>query len=298
MRKEVQAGTKERVLEALAGRQTGGYCSGARLASELSVSRAAVWKAIRSLREEGWQIEAVTNRGYRLAPDAAANDRLSVEGMRPYLPDGYDPGLIRICDTIDSTNRLAKQMAVAGAPSGTAVLAETQTAGSGHRRHSFSSPRGGLYLSILLRPGGRTEGKGNRTAAERNGGEEGPERWESGDALTLSVARLVSDVIHRVTGRATRVKPVNDLYLGDRKVCGILTEAGADFDTGELEWMVIGIGINVSTRPEDFPEEIRMKAGSLYGEGEKPVSRSRLAAELLTALMRDVAEHPATDQDP
>ena len=112
------------------------------------------------------------------------------------------------------------------------------------------------------------------------------------------MARLVSDVIHRVTGRAIRVKPVNDLYLGDRKVGGILTEAGADFDTGELEWMVIGIGINVSTRPEDFPEEIRMKAGSLYGEGEKPVSRSRLAAELLTALMRVAAKHPASDQDP
>lgn len=247
------------------------FSSGAYMASELGISRNAVWKAVNGLKKEGYAIEAVTNRGYRLVPGSPDNDRLSVQGLAPYLPASY-LGRIHIYESLPSTNRTAKELAVSGAENGTVVIANSQTAGSGHADHSFFSPAGGIYMSVIRRPG--------RAGAQGMSGSFG-----NAKNVTYMTATLVADVIKAVTGIAVRVRPVNDLYVGDKKVGGILTEAGSDFDTGELQWLVIGIGINVSTPADAFPEKIRERAGSLYPDGHMPVTRNELVAAIIRRLL-------------
>lgn len=261
------------------------YCSGGMMAGSLGVSRNAVWKAIKSLEADGYVIEAVTNRGYRLIPDAPENDILSVQGILAHLGsrDGvFSESKIHIYDSLESTNRTAKQLAVAGAPHGTLVAADSQTAGSGHKDHAFFSPKGGIYMSVLLRPGFPapwSEGSGGRRTIAGLVAEDGSR------GFTLLMAQLVSEVILKETGIATRVKPVNDLYIGDKKVCGILTEAGSDFDTGELDWLVVGIGINFGLKAEEVPEELKEKAGPLFQEGRPNVTRNELIAAIVRRLV-------------
>ncbi len=272
--------SKEEVL-AFLEKNKENFCSGAYMASELGISRNAVWKAVNGLKKEGYAIEAVTNRGYRLVPGSPDNDRLSVQGLAPYLPGIY-PGRIHIYESLPSTNRTAKELAVGGAEDGTVVIANSQTAGSGHADHSFFSPVGGIYMSVLRRPGRVLGGSGSDRARA-----DAQESVSLGNAknITYMTATLVADVLGEVTGISVRVRPVNDLYVGDRKVGGILTEAGSDFDTGELQWLVIGIGINVSTPADAFPEEIRERAGSLYPDGHALVTRNELIAAIIGRLL-------------
>ncbi|MGN0254726.1 MAG: HTH domain-containing protein [Chordicoccus sp.] len=295
------------------------FSSGAYMASELGISRNAVWKAVNGLKKEGYAIEAVTNRGYRLVPGSPDNDRLSVQGLAPYLPASYLER-IHIYESLPSTNRTAKELAVSGAEDGTVVIANSQTAGSGHADHSFFSPAGGIYMSVIRRPGhglagaesdsahARAQGISDSAGAEsdlahagaqgmpgsagtesglaRAGAQGMPISFGSAKNVTYMTATLVADVIKAVTDIEVRVRPVNDLYVGDRKVGGILTEAGSDFDTGELQWLVIGIGINVSTPADAFPEEIRERAGSLYPDGHAPVTRNELVAAIINRLLK------------
>ena len=250
--------TKEQVLQMLEA-QRGTYLSGEQLAQRLAVSRNAVWKAIRDLRSAGHQIDAATNRGYCIPADA---DTLSLAGMLPYLAPEIVPGRIQVFPTLPSTNQTAKELALSGAPHGTAVIAAEQTGGRGRYARRFVSPEGGLYLSVILHP----------------------ERLQFAHitAVTAFAAVAVCEAIEQVTGLSPRIKWVNDLFLGDRKVCGILTEAVTDIESGSLGWIVLGIGINVNTRTADFPPELREIAGALYPDGA-PVrgSRCRLAAEIL-----------------
>ena len=279
------------------------FCSGAYMASELGISRNAVWKAVNGLKKEGYAIEAVTNRGYRLVPGSPDNDRLSVQGLAPYLPEAY-LGRIHIYESLPSTNRTAKELAVGGAEDGTVVIANGQTAGSGHADHSFFSPAGGIYMSVVRRPGKLATACGQESVWTESGEEaaraDGQKSADlagagshpamlqgfvpSGNSknITYMTAKLVADVIRDVTGISVRVRPVNDLYVGEKKVGGILTEAGSDFDTGELQWLVIGIGINVSTPADAFPAEIRERAGSLYPDGHALVTRNELVAAIIS----------------
>ena len=278
------------------------FCSGAYMASELGISRNAVWKAVNGLKKEGYAIEAVTNRGSG-SPD---NDRLSVQGLAPYLPEAY-LGRIHIYESLPSTNRTAKELAVGGAEDGTVVIANGQTAGSGHADHSFFSPAGGIYMSVVRRPGKLATACGQESVWTESGEEaaraDGQKSADlagagshpamlqgfvpSGNSknITYMTAKLVADVIRDVTGISVRVRPVNDLYVGEKKVGGILTEAGSDFDTGELQWLVIGIGINVSTPADAFPAEIRERAGSLYPDGHALVTRNELVAAIISRLL-------------
>ncbi len=282
------------------------FCSGAYMASELGISRNAVWKAVNGLKKEGYAIEAVTNRGYRLVPGSPDNDRLSVQGLAPYLPEAY-LGRIHIYESLPSTNRTAKELAVGGAEDGTVVIANGQTAGSGHADHSFFSPAGGIYMSVVRRPGKLATACGQESVWTESGEEaaraDGQKSADlagagshpamlqgfvpSGNSknITYMTAKLVADVIRDVTGISVRVRPVNDLYVGEKKVGGILTEAGSDFDTGELQWLVIGIGINVSTPADAFPAEIRERAGSLYPDGHALVTRNELVAAIISRLL-------------
>ena len=216
------------------------YISGEEIAAELNISRAAVWKSIRALREDGADITAVPNRGYLLHGPLP----LSEEGIRNHLKSsGVDLSVYRC---VDSTNRMLKEAAAAGAPEFTVIAAEQQTAGRGRLGRSFYSPtRSGVYLSILLRPS-----------------------FPAGQAglLTAGAAVAAAEAIEKVSGRTAAIKWVNDILIDGRKVCGILTEASVDCENGGLSYAVVGIGINVCPPSGGFPEEIASVAGSVFPE--------------------------------
>ena len=213
--------------------QKGETLSGEKLAEELHCTRAAIWKAVKALREEGYTIEAGQNKGYMLVKDS---HRLSVEAIRPFLvsPEVY----LKVYQETDSTNRAAKEAAVTGtAGHGGCVVAGKQTAGRGRRGRSFYSPEeAGLYLSVILKPQGSLR---------------------ESLLLTAEAAVAVYKAVLRVTGISLDIKWVNDLYYHDRKVCGILTEAVTDFESGEIDFAVVGIGLNLYEAAEGYPSELR-----------------------------------------
>ena len=251
--------SKEEILALL--KRSEGYLSGAEMSRQLGISRAAVWKAIDALRQEGYQIDSATNRGYclRVSPD-----RLSEGEVRPYLTGRRIGRELRVFDTIDSTNSYLKREAANGLPDGTAALADCQTGGRGRLGRSFrSAPGAGVYLSVLLRPQVPPEEAVN---------------------LTAYVAVAVCDGIEAAAGVRPQIKWTNDLVLGGRKICGILTEMGIEGESGALQYLVTGIGVNANQRAEDWPEELREIAGSIREATGQPVARGRLAACLLNAL--------------
>ena len=246
--------TKQALLAALSAAQ--GECiSGQQLAQQLGVSRAAVHKAAAALAAQGYALEAAPRRGYRLA----GGDPFCAEAVGEY------PAPVYVYDTLESSNRTAKMLAMDGTPHGTLVLAGQQTAGRGRLGRRFESPAGkGVYLSLVLRPG--------LPVAEAQ-------------TVTVSAAVAVCRAVRKLCGLELGIKWVNDLYYHGKKVCGILTEAGSDMESGQLEWLVVGIGLNLTSRPEDWPEELRPIAGSLYPGGPAPVGRAALAGAIARELL-------------
>lgn len=254
---------KEQVLELL--RSAEGELSGEAISRTLGVSRAAVWKAVEQLRQEGFEITATPRRGYRLA---FAPDRLDAARIAHAMGACPWAGLVTVLDTVDSTNNELKRLAAQGAPEGTAVIAGQQTAGRGRRGRSFYSPEGeGLYLSVLLRPHVKPEAILHLTAA---------------------VAVAASRAVEQTCGRRPGIKWTNDLVFGRRKLAGILTELSVVAETQETEYVVIGIGVNCGQTA--FPEELRGIATSIRMETGAPVSRCALAAALLCEFARMNAE--------
>lgn len=180
------------------------------------------------------------------------------------LPDRYKNNRIYVYDSLDSTNNRAKELALSGAEHGTVVLANQQTSGKGRLGRSFFSPKNGIYLSIIVKPD-----------------------FDLTKAVLITAAAAVSsaEAIHKVTGYETSIKWVNDVYVDGKKVCGILTEGVADIETGLIENIIIGIGINTSN--EDFPQELEGIAGALKGD----YSPSELAADVIMRML-DFAEDP------
>ena len=248
------------------------YISGERISEEFGVSRAAVNFAVKALRAEGYEIRSVTNRGYKLikSPDLLNEGELlsflSKERMEKVL----------CLDKVNSTNVYLKQIASEGAEAGQAVLADEQTAGRGRLGRRFVSPKGsGLYISYLMRP--------TVEAAESV-------------ALTAYVAVAVSRAIKTVCGAVCGIKWVNDLVLNKKKICGILTELSVEAESGRIQDIVVGIGININQKKDGFPKEIRDIATSLYAETYKKINRARLAAEVIKEL--DIlAEHDFKDME-
>ena len=262
--------TTERVL-ALLEQNRGREISGEELAGIIGVSRNAVWKAIEELRRSGVVIHAKTKKGYFL-PES--DNSLSKEGIAILL--GNSSLTIDVRHTVTSTNDLLKQLAVDGTPEGYAIIAAHQTAGRGRFGRSFYSPDGsGLYISLLLRPKMRAE-----------------------DSLfiTTSAAVAVCRAIETVSGGrlSPKIKWVNDIFVNSKKVCGILTEAAVSFESGMLDYAVLGLGINITTPEGDFPKEIKGVATSLFGDVEQDNIRNRLAAEVLREL-EALIDDPAAD---
>ena len=231
----------------------GSEVSGQDIADMCSVSRTAVWKAVQALQAEGYGIEARTNGGYRLTGEPEA---LSEAGIEARL---HDPCPVRVLSDVDSTNAYAKRLLARG--TGRALIAaEHQSAGRGRMGRDFYSPQGtGLYMTLLL-PSGRPMGEAVK--------------------ITVEASVAVCRALEELCGEQFGIKWVNDIYYGGKKVCGILTEAVGDLESGVTTHLVLGVGVNV--RPAPVPEALRDIVGWL----PRPVDRNALAAGIANQLSR------------
>lgn len=249
---------KEHILEIFENSK-GQFLSGGELAAQLGVSRNAVWKAVRQLEAEGYVFDSVSGRGYRLREQG---DVLSEQGIRKYLGSTSDLLDLQVYKKITSTNTVLKEMSAEGAPEFTVLVAAEQTAGRGRMNRQFYSPTAtGLYLSILLRP-----------------------KMKAEEALfiTTAAAVAVARVVEEISGRQAGIKWVNDVFMDGKKVCGILTEAAFDMESGALEYAVAGIGVNVCDPESGFPDEIKDIAASVFGAQAPPAdARNQIAAGIL-----------------
>ena len=241
-------------------KETDGYVSGQELCRRFGVSRTAVWKVINQLKEEGYEIEAVRNRGYALK---GAGDVLSEADLLRCWKTEWAGGRTVYFDATDSTNIQARRLAEAHAPHGTLVVSDRQDGGKGRRGRSWASPSGvGIWMSLILRP------------------EIAP---SSASMLTLAAALAVREGIREETGLSPLIKWPNDLVLNGMKICGILTEMSTELM--EIQYVITGIGINVNQR--EFPPEIRDTATSLSLEAGRSFRRSSLIAAILKAFEKD-----------
>lgn len=241
--------------------------SGEAMSHTLAVSRAAVWKAVEALREEGYVVDSLPGRGYRLmaSPDVLSPGEL-------IRPDGRVGNQVICLERVDSTNDEAKRRAASGAPGGLAVIAGEQTGGKGRRGRSFQSlPGKGLYLTTLLRP--------PVTPAEVS-------------QITAWTAVAVCRAVEALTGLQCGIKWTNDILLDGKKLCGILTELGMEGESGALDYVAVGIGVNISQTAEDFGAELADIATSLGQYLEHPPRRAEVAAALLAELDRLCADFP------
>ena len=255
--------SKEKVLELLEQNKEE-YVSGEAIANKLGISRNAIWKAINELRKEGYSIEAVRNKGYLLG---TTNDIISAQGILSYIEDNAEAlaDKIRIYDTIDSTNKVAKEMAITGATHGTLIVSRCQNIGRGRKDHSFFSPEGGIYMSIILSPEKLTS--------------------LNPDDITLKVGSAVCNSIEKLCGLHPTIKPINDLFIDNKKICGILTEAGTEFDSGLIQWIVVGIGINFDSDLTTFPADIKNIVGSLFAPGKASITKNQLIAKIYQQII-------------
>lgn len=263
--------TRDAVLAIL--RQNKGYVSGEKISSLLGISRAAVNTAVKTLRAEGYEILSATNKGYCLGevPDLLTADEVGV-----WLPEDR-MATVYCMESVDSTNNYIRDMAFHGAPDGQIVIANEQTGGRGRRGRTFESPKdSGIYLSMLFRPQSLPSDM---------------------PAITAWTAVAVNNAIESVCGIRCGIKWVNDLLLNHRKVCGILTEMSIESESGHVEHVIIGIGLNVNETSSDFPEELRNIVTSVAAETGQNVCRAQLAAELVKQLdrMRSMWPHAGAE---
>lgn len=238
-------GTKYKVLALL--KQSKAIVSGESLAKELHVSRTAVWKAIRDLDKMGYQIDHLAN-GYRfVSSNVLESEEIAFGSL---LSEN-----ILIEKSVDSTMNVAKLAAMNHQATPALFLTETQSGGRGRYGRPFFSPEGQIYMTLLLEP--------NQTFAEL-------------PQYTLLTAVAVALAIDEATGKSCSIKWVNDLFLDGKKVCGILSEAMSDFETGQISHVTIGIGLNFSIAPESFPKELQTIATSLFPEGSSTITRNEL----------------------
>ena len=227
-----------------------------------AVSRSAVWKAVNSLRKEGYEIQAVQNKGYSLS---VSTDILSIQGVEKYLNPEHSYIELEILPDIGSTNDYLREKAAQGKGEGYAVVAGAQTRGKGRTGRSFYSPADtGIYLSLLLRP----KDCGPAQAVK----------------FTTMAAVAACEAIEKVSHRSPQIKWVNDIYIDGKKVSGILTEASVSLENGSLEYVLLGIGINVYPPEKGFPQELRETAGSVFQE-RKSDGKNQLTAGFLNRLM-------------
>ena len=235
------------------------FLSGEKLSRKLGVTRAAIWKKIEQLRAEGYEIESVTRKGYRLRKTP---DILTETEIRAHLAPGTFGASLTALQTVDSTNNEARRLAEKGAPHGCVVVSEEQTGGKGRLGRQWVSPPGsGIWFSVLLRPHALPE--------EVTG-------------VTLLSAVAVCRAIRKETGLDAKIKWPNDVVIGTKKVCGILTELSAEWE--RVHYLIVGIGVNVNQAA--FPPELSERATSLSLETDRPVERAVLLCAILEEFER------------
>lgn len=243
---------KDEILMMLRERNT--YMSGQELCEKFGVSRTAVWKVMTQLKKEGYEIESVQNKGYRLIRQ---EDVLSEAEIKSRLQTKWAGQQVVFYDITGSTNNDCKLMAENDAKEGLLVVADAQTGGKGRRGRRWENPKGtNVAMSLLLRPSFAPD---------------------TAPGVTLVMALAVSEAFRRIAKTDTAIKWPNDLVIGGKKVCGILTEMSVEMDA--INYVVIGVGLNVNG--ENFSEELKNKATSLKLETGKVISRASLVAETM-----------------
>lgn len=249
--------TKEKLL-ALFESNRDKYFSGEDIAQRLSVSRGAVWKAVKALQNEGYAIDAVTNKGYCLSNKT---DILSAQGIQKYLRSELSDMEISVISKVSSSNSVVRDKANDGAEEWYLLLANEQSSGRGRIGRSFFSPKDtGIYMSLLLRP--------NDYSAEDS------------VRITTMAAVAVCEAIEDISDETAEIKWVNDIFVRGKKVCGILTEGSFGLESGLLEYAVLGIGINIYEPKGGFPKELDSIAGSVL-KSHQSDAKNRFVSQFL-----------------
>lgn len=251
----------ERVLDFLEA-EKGEFVSGGELASILGVSRNAVWKSVKQLQSKGYEISAVTNKGYMLS---SKSPMISAQSIKKYIND--EKIRVEFRDCVTSTNTLLREAAEKGEDEGLVLIAAEQTEGKGRLGRRFESKRGcGVYFSILLRP-----------------------QLSPSESLLITTCAAVAaaKAIEKNTGKMTQIKWVNDIYMRDRKVAGILTQAAFDMEGGKLNFAVLGIGINMYFPDGALPRELEGIAGAVFNEKPDGETVSRIVADTVNYFFED-----------
>lgn len=259
---------RDRKSEVLALLQASGdqFVSGEQLCRKLEVSRTAVWKIIQKLKEDGYEVEGVSNRGYRLKH---LPDLLTREACLSFFHGNWACTQLECYSVIGSTNERAKEAAAEGAPHGTLIVADCQNAGKGRRGRQWSTPAGtSIAMTLMLRP------------------DFAPEK---ASMLTLVTALSVARAVEELSGLNVGIKWPNDLVINGKKLTGILTEMSADMD--QIHYVVIGTGINVNL--DQFPEELSETATSLLLETGHPMNRAQIIARSMEFFEQDYADFAA-----
>lgn len=259
--------TDAKILSAL--RENPDGVSGAQLAEQLEISRAAIWSRIEELRQVGYEIEAGPHFGYRLvsSPDALHADDLLARLAGTLAPPKIIGRDIRVFKETTSTNDVIEKLARDGVKEGVVVFAESQTKGRGRLGRKWISPaHKGLWFSILLRP--------NLNPQETT-------------QLTVASATALRRAIISETNLRPEIKWPNDILIGGKKVVGILTEMSAELD--RVQYVILGIGVDVNLGAGDFPAELRKIATSLKIASGASVDRAELAAVIMRELDADYA---------
>ncbi|RDW22065.1 biotin--[acetyl-CoA-carboxylase] ligase [Oceanobacillus chungangensis] len=257
--------TRNKLIQLLAD-SSEKYISGQLLSDELQISRSAIWKHMKELEKDGYQIEGKSNKGYRII---SYPDKLSENTIRWGLETNWIGKSIIHKESTTSTQHIAHDEARNGAAHGTIIIADEQTNGKGRMNRSWFSTKGkGMWLSIILRP------KISPLQAPQ---------------LTLLTATVLADVLHSYCNVQPLIKWPNDILLHDKKIVGILTEMQAEQDI--INYIVIGIGLNVNQSKDDLPEEISHRATSLLIETEKEHSIKALIQEILTTFEKSYDQY-------
>jgi len=242
-------------------RQAKDYISGEELSEKLAVSRTAIWKRIGSLKKEGFNIEASTRKGYRLIQSEDPYGKVSIQGR---ITGKILGSSLKFYQEVDSTSNVLKKLAAENAPEGTIVISDAQAAGRGRRGRAWISPAGlGIWMSVLLRP------------------DLHPSQVQT---LTLAASAAVMRALVPLGIEGLGIKWPNDIIINGKKVCGILTELSAEAE--KVDWVIIGIGLNVNHDHDDFQTEIRDIATSLRLSGRRDsfYNRSEIAANIINEL--------------
>lgn len=247
----------------------GQFFSGEKLSEIFAVSRTSIWKHIEELKKEGYAIEAVRKQGYRIIDKP---DKLQVSTILPHLSSKWLGQNLHVYEQVESTQIKAHQLATEGAPHGTMVVADQQMGGKGRLGRPWHSPSGtGIWLSFIIRPDTPI-----RKAAQ----------------LTLLTAVAILRSLQKRTDVQIDIKWPNDLLVNKHKIVGILTELSAEAD--RVNYMILGIGINVNQEKQDFPEELIDVATSLFIESEQKWDRNQLLIDLI-AEWESLYEHYVTN---